>query len=334
MRPDAWGALRGLPVTLAADGGLINETWIAGDPPRFVAQRVSPIFTPRVHEDIEAVTAWIAQKGLVTPRLVRTDAGALCALAGDEVWRVLTFVPGRTHHRVTSPALAASAATLIARFHAAVADLSWSYQNVRPEAHDTPLHLARLARVRDEGGPGDPALQPEARRVADEILAAWGAWAGRLDLPPRHSHGDLKISNLRFDDTGTAICLLDLDTLALLPLDVELGDALRSWCNPVGEDAVETRFDLDVFSAAIQAYLAAGSVTADERACLVSGVERIALELASRFCRDVFEDRYFGYNAQRFPSRAAHNLFRAQGQLNLARDIARQRAEAERAVAG
>jgi Ser/Thr protein kinase RdoA (MazF antagonist) len=310
----------------APDAGLINTTLLLGDPPRYVLQRVNPIFDPAVQEDIAAVTARLARGGLVTPRLVPTDAGGLWE-SDDEggVWRLLTFVPGRTLHKVGSLRIAAEAAGLVARFHRALDGFEWTYWSVRAGAHDTPTHLARLEAVL---APGD------AEPAAVDILEAWRAWDGRLDLPDRHCHGDLKISNIRFSMDGEAICLVDLDTLSLLPVDVELGDAFRSWCNPVGEDSVDTCFDVEVFTAAARAYLAANPLPADQRAALIPGVERIAIELASRFCRDVYEDRYFGWDPRRFPSRAAHNLFRARGQLALARSVRARRAEAERALAG
>ena len=42
---------------------------------------------------------------------------------------------------------------------------------------------------------------------------------------------------------------------------------------------------------------------------------------------------YFGWDPQRFPSRAAHNFVRASGQLSLARSLSDQRAQAEAVVA-
>jgi Ser/Thr protein kinase RdoA (MazF antagonist) len=318
-RPAAWGVLSGGMLDDCADAGLINQTWLVGSPPRYVVQRVNPLFRPEVHEDIEAVTAHLARLGLPTPRLVRTDTGALCAVAEDgAAWRVMDFVPGVTVHRMDGPARAHAAGALVARFHGAVDDLDWSYRHVRPGAHDTARHMAELERVVREG----PALP-----VAEGILEGWRRWPGRLDTPTRHAHGDLKISNLRFDTEGNGLCLLDLDTLSRLSLDVELGDAWRSWCNPVGEDSVEARLDLGLLAAAIAGYRSARALSADEVDALGVAVERIALELAARFCKDAVEDRYFGWDARRFPSRVAHNLFRAQGQLALARSAAASRAE-------
>src|SRR5262249_31493875 len=144
-------------------------------------------------------------------------------------------------------------------------------------------------------------------------------------LPRGHAHGDLKISNVLFTGDGEAHALLDLDTLGRLPIAFELGDAFRSWCNPLGEDVAETRFDLEVFAAAVAGYAGARALAPEEVASLVPGVETIALELAARFCVDVFEDRYFGWDSAHFPSRREHNRVRACGQLALARAIAAAR---------
>ncbi|AKT36759.1 phosphotransferase enzyme family protein [Chondromyces crocatus] len=340
MIPDAWSALRGLSARPADDAGLINTTLTVGEPPRYIAQRVHPLFAPSVHDDIEAVTVHLASRGRVTPRLVRTDEGGLWARDPEGgVWRVMDFIPGRTLHRIPSPAVARDAGALVARFHEAVDDLVHDYRHVRPGAHDTGLHMQRLEGtltqnvVTEEGreregvdtGGRQNTVQGEGRAVAEAILDAWRTWQGRLDLPERHCHGDLKISNIRFSASGEALCLVDLDTLARYPLDVELGDAWRSWCNPVGEDSLEPRFDLEIFEAAVAGYLSVRPFRPEEREALAGAAERIALELSARFCRDVFEDSYFGWDSRRFASRREHNLYRARGQLALACSARQQR---------
>ena len=95
-----WPSLRELPVHVLS-GGLINQTWTVGEPPQAVIQRVNPIFGPEVHVDIEAVTAHLDAAGLVTPRLMRTEHGALYATdGGGGCWRALTWIPGQTFHRL------------------------------------------------------------------------------------------------------------------------------------------------------------------------------------------------------------------------------------------
>jgi hypothetical protein len=99
----------------------------------------------------------------------------------------------------------------------------------------------------------------------------------------------------------------------------ELGDAMRSWCNPHREDAGQAEFDLAVFAAAIRGFRAVADpiVSEAERIAIVLGLETVCLELAARFAVDAFRDEYFGWDPARFPSRRAHNLVRGAGQLAL-----------------
>ncbi len=328
------------PITVSPlGGGLINETFLvesAGG--RQVLQRLHRIFGAEVNLDIDVVTRHLEARGVLTPRLVPTTGGALFVARPDGVWRLQTFISGHTFHRLERPAMAEAAGALVARFHAALADLAHSFHFRRAFVHDTAHHRGLLeAALREETG---HALHDAAARLAEELFAALDAlprWE-TLALPTRIAHGDLKISNLLFaDERGEeARCLVDLDTLAPMRLPFELGDAWRSWCNPAGEDTVATRFDLELLAAAWRGYGpgAAAFITQEEQGLLVAGVLTIAVELAIRFCADALRERYFGWDATRFPSRGAHNLVRAQGQAALARSLAAQRAEAERIVSG
>ena len=58
----------------------------------------------------------------------------------------------------------------------------------------------------------------------------------------------------------------------------------------------------------------------------------ISLELAARFCADALNERYFGWDAERFAGRGEHNLHRAHGQHSLFRAAAPSRAEREDAI--
>lgn len=309
-------------------GGLINATYAVrkAGAPIAVVQRLHPIFAGEVNLDLEHVTAHLARAGLATPRLIRTRRGEAWITDADRVWRALTWVDGVAHHAVTSPALAAAGGELVGRFHRAVAELSYDYAFARAGVHDTPAHLARL-RERVDGG-----AVAEAVELGHDVLAAAAGLPPLPTLPLRHCHGDLKISNLLFAADGPArgVCLVDLDTLGKQTLAFELGDAMRSWCNPRGEDAGAVGFDLAIFAAAVGAWrdVVGDRVDAAERAAIVVGLETVCVELAARFTTDAFDDRYFGWDPARFPSRRAHNLVRARGQLALARAVRAARADA------
>ncbi len=304
--------------------GLINETWaVRAEAGEHVLQRVHPVFPPEIHDNVRAVTEHLAARGLTTPRLVPTGEGALWTRGPDGgVWRLLTRVPGVTIDQVACPAQAESAAGLLARFHAALADLDHDFVGVREGVHDTPRHLATLRRAVAEGA--GHRLFGAVAPLADALLAAAEALPPLPELPARPVHGDPKINNVVFaaaepPGRDRAVCLIDLDTLAAMPLHVELGDAWRSWCNPAGEDTAQTRFDLAVFGATVAGYAAHAPrpPSAVEREGLVHGVEWITLELAARFAADALQERYFGWDPARWPGRGEHNLLRARGQWSL-----------------
>ena len=299
---------------LALPGGLINATFrvrIDGEP-LAVLQRLHPVFGAAVNVDIETVTAHLAARGLTTPRLLRTlDDRASIELDG-QVWRALSWVPGETVHAVPSLALAEAGGELVGRFHRAVADLEHTYAFARAGVHDTAAHLARLDEL------VRTTADAEAIALGTDVLAATAELPVLPATARRHCHGDLKISNILFAGTR-AECLVDLDTLGLGTMAFELGDAMRSWCNPRGEDAGSVAFELPIFAAAIRGFrrVADPIVTRDELASIVVGLETVCIELAARFAVDVFRDAYFGWDPARFPSRRAHNLVRARGQLAL-----------------
>lgn len=324
--------------------GLINHTFridtaaLGHEPPvQAVLQRVNPLFGIAVNDDIAAITDHLQQVGLPTPQLYRTSEGATAVdLGSGGVWRLLTLMPGDTFNKV-SPALAHQAGRLVARFHDSLLGLRHRFRFTRPGAHDFGRHRQNL-RAAVAKAPTVADLPDEFAGLAAEILGRCAEVPLELDGPLRLCHGDLKISNLLFlpgADGHVGHCLVDLDTLAYLPLPLELGDALRSWCNPYDENNPEGRFDLELFTAAISGYAAhaAAFVTAAERQQLVAGTLRVALQLAARFAADVVNQSYFGWDATRFRSRAEHNLIRARGQLSLARSLSQQRPQAEAVVA-
>jgi Ser/Thr protein kinase RdoA (MazF antagonist) len=319
--------LSGLAIREVAHGGLINRTWVAGDPPMYVLQCVNALFSPETHERFAAVTAHLHAAGLLTPLLVPLPDGRK-VLPGTEgtCWRLQSYVPGRSLDRLPSPEHAAQAGSLVARFHAALQDFPGDLTPLRPEAHDTVRHMTRL----------DEAMRlASSHRLCDGIRSTgaairegWVRWCaavqpdGRLPGVDRPAHGDLKVSNIRFDAMGKeALCLVDLDTLGSLQVGLEMGDALRSWCNLAGEDG-SARFDEAIFEAAVKAYGARATfLPRAELLTLVPGLWRIALELAARFCADAYFENRFAWNPEVAPGRGEHNLVRAQGQLELAGQV-------------
>jgi Ser/Thr protein kinase RdoA (MazF antagonist) len=291
-------------------------------PHAYVLQRVHPVFAPEIHHDILAVTEHLARRGLPTPRLRPTPAGALWVERDGDVWRLWSRMPGVSFDAVRRPAQAHAAAALLARFHSALDDLGHAFVGRRSGVHDTPAHLTRLEQAVAERP--HHRLHAPVARLAEAIAARAAELPPLHGLPPRIVHGDPKLGNVLFQSLeppgcDRALCLVDLDTVGPMPLAFELGDALRSWCNAKGEDERVARFELAVHDATLAGYLGACALalSADERQALLHGVEWITLELAARFAADALREQYFGWDRTRFPAAGEHNLVRAEGQWSL-----------------
>lgn len=317
---DAWG-LRAESLE-HMDHGLINRTWRmrSENGSSYALQRLSPILGAEIHEDIEAVTAHIAASGMATPRLVPTSSGGLYTQREDGIWRLLTWLEGEFHNRLESARQAGQAGALLGRFHLALADFDRPFASKRRPIHEPDRRIAELdqALTAHRGHP----LHAEAERLQKETLELLSRLPAMPETPLRVAHGDPKINNMLFSPDGEGLAMVDLDSLGRLSLPYELGDAFRSWCNPAGEDREETEFSVELFQAARSGYLdVATFITEDERSSLADATLWITLELTTRFTADILNDRYFGWDPQRFASRAEHNLVRARGQLRLAESL-------------
>lgn len=315
--------------------GLINETFLvtADDGERFVLQRLSSIFPPDVNRDIDVVTRHLAAKGMTTCRLVPSDDGQLWVQHDGADWRLLTFVDGRSHDALENPVQAREAGRLLAQFHDAVSDLEHRFANPRLGVHDTARHVQNLrdALVRHAEHP----QFADVRAIANDILVGAAALPKLPKVADRIVHGDPKINNVLFArDSDRAICMIDLDTMARMPLPLELGDALRSWCNPAGEDDRQTTFAAELFEPAIEGYASGASawITPTEAHAFVDATLTILIELAARFCADALNESYFGWNPDRFASRSQHNQVRAVGQIRAAQSLLAQRADLQRII--
>lgn len=317
-------------------GGLINATYaIKGDDriPVVALQRLHPAFSAEVNTDIDAVTTYLASQGMPTPRLVRTQDDKRFHLDHGHVWRALTWLDGVCYDRIPDLKVAQAGAQLVGHFHKILDNFEHDFVFTRSGVHDTKAHLQKL---RDAKADASDEVLAAADELRDAILQQVQDLPPMPDLPSRICHGDLKISNLLFDNSRAGLCLIDLDTMGMQTIAYELGDALRSWGNRSGEDTSTPTIDSEVVEAVARGY-ALGSrdlLSEVEVGSVIVGLETICLELAARFCVDVFEDAYFGWDANRYSSRREHNMERSRGQLALCRSVAIRRRELNEIWAG
>jgi Ser/Thr protein kinase RdoA (MazF antagonist) len=335
--------------------GLIHDTYLVcaedsnGKRHYAILQRLNRrVFPdpPVLMHNLRVLHAHLASRLRPAPDELRFPAILRTRADGDDLyfdteggcWRAQTYLAGtQSLARLTDPVQAAELGYALGRFHALTHDLEPARLRVtRPHFHDTPYYLARLEEVRARI-PSISLPTAEARAWLDASLAFVAEHKAEADmleaarragaLRLRAVHGDPKLDNVLFDEaSGRAVSLIDLDTVQPGLLHHDLGDCLRSCCNPAGEsprDPEEARFDFVLCRAWLERYFAEmrGLLTAADYRYLPMAPRLIAFELGVRFLTDYLEgNRYFKVE---WPE---HNLLRAATQFHLAADIARQEA--------
>ncbi|MDE2089111.1 MAG: aminoglycoside phosphotransferase family protein [Gammaproteobacteria bacterium] len=338
--------------------GLINDTYLVrvdADPPRrAILQRINR----RVFPEPELITqnlrtlveharrrradAVPGARDLRLPDVYTTREGQdFVSDPQGGFWRAQSFIEHtRTVGTLTDPGQAEEVGHALGRFHALIHDLDPNrLHETLPGFHNTPRYLARYTEVaaRPRRAPDGADLRQclafvEARRPLAEVLET-AKRADRLALRP--IHGDPKLDNFLFDvRSGRAASLIDLDTVQPGLIHYDIGDCLRSCCNPAGEspaDLAAVHFDLDLCRAILKGYLseARGFLTAQDYGHLYHAIRLIPFELGVRFLTDHLEgDRYFKTDA---PGR---NLHRARVQFRLTESIEQHAREIEGLIAG
>ena len=215
-------------------------------------------------------------------------------------------------------------------FHSLISDLPANdLADTLENFHVTPTYLNRYESVlRSQDIDPDHVLLRQAcdfvasRRLGIDVLESALA---RGELQHRPIHGDPKINNVMIDEsTGQAVGLIDLDTVKPGLVHYDIGDCLRSCCNPAGEEAdnpEDAHFDLSLCEAILTGYLrvARGFLSDWDLHYLPDCIRLIPLELGLRFLTDHLEgDVYFHTEYQ------GHNLRRAAVQFQLTESIEAQ----------
>lgn len=301
--------------------GLIHETYqVVTDRGEYVFQKLHPkLACPKIAQDLFAVTDHLGKKQACSPQGVHARDGRRLISNGKDTWRMQTLVRGQVFDHVKDRRTAYEAGKVLAQFHHALHDFE------RPFVSDFRLHETanELWALSDSVQSADKELlTDEILTMARFLLAKTPEYYLPQDLPLGVIHGDPKISNIIFA-RGQAKAMIDLDTCQRAPILLDLGDAFRDWCMKGSED--DLKFNRFIFESAWESYKKHNqSITDYEKTFVLQAVQLIALELASRFLADYFNDSYFGWDENLYPSRRAHNLVRAKGQVALYKSLTEQ----------
>ncbi len=258
-------------------------------------------------------------------------------------WRALSFIDqSHTLDTIQDTHHAQEIGYGLGMFHNLISDLPASrLVDTLPGFHITPIYLAQFDRVLAQSQVEQSQVKQTAevksclkfvekrRAIAPLLEIAKEAGA----LPLRLMHGDPKINNVMLDKTtGQAVSMIDLDTVKPGLVHYDIGDCLRSGCNPLGEetDALDAvRFELDLAEAILRGYLSVAQnfLTPGDYDYLFDSIRLITFELGLRFLTDYLAgNRYFKV---KYPE---HNLARAMVQFQLVQSIEAQAQTLQRLI--
>ena len=320
--------VQGRLVTVEPYGsGNVNDTYLAifrttFSEQRFIVQRIRKsvfpnpevimqnmrVLTDHCHAKLEA-EAEGADRIWQLPKIIQTKAGEDWVTDADgDLWRAISQIASAdAYEKVRHPEHAHEAGIVLGHFHRMVSDLpAEKLGYALPGFHVTPGYLAKMdAALATPGGQERLNASVEAKRAVRFVETRRARCStledarARGDLGLRTTHGTVQPGLVHYD----------------------IGDAVRSVCNPAGEDAAELGnviFDLELFSMIYRGYQAHAKdflSQADHRH-LFDCIHLIPLELGIRFLADhLAGDVYFKV---RYPG---HNLRRALVQFKLAESI-------------
>ncbi|MBW4420886.1 MAG: aminoglycoside phosphotransferase family protein [Myxacorys californica WJT36-NPBG1] len=330
----------------AFGSGNINDTFLVTvkniSQPRFVLQRINThvfrqpqlvmqnmsIFTCHVRDRLQRSP--LARRWEV-PRVLLTHEGDDHWIESDEsVWRAISFIEGsESFDAMHDVDHAREVGYALGTFHSLISDLPPDQLADTLEGfHITPRYLQHYEQV----------LATTTVNLSSEVTYGLqfvrdrAEWCSVLEhakaggkLPLRLMHGDPKVNNVMFDcSTGKAVSVIDLDTVKPGLVHYDIGDCLRSGCNPIGEETEQWEtvyFEPDLCQGILQGYLSVAKafLTNHDYDYLFDAIRLIAFELGLRFLTD-----HLAGNVYFKVKHRDHNLMRALVQFQLTQSIESQ----------
>ena len=336
--------------------GNINDTYLVTidaalpEERQFVMQRINTqVFKqPKlIMRNMRAFTEHVRRRARAEghlwemPRVVPACDGQDFYIDPDgNFWRAISYVHGaRSFETIKDTALAREVGYALGTFQYLISDLPIQMLSDTLEGfHIMPRYLQNFDQAFSHDGFRKNAEVNycldfiEQRRTFAHVLED-AREQGKLRLRP--VHGDPKVNNVMIDETtGRAISLVDLDTVKPGLIHYDIGDCMRSGCNPLGEETEDweaVQFDPEIGSAILEGYLtqARNFLTEADYSYLFDSIRLLSFELGVRF----FTDHLAGnvYFKVKHPQ---HNLQRALVQFKLTESIEAYEADIRHIIQG
>lgn len=312
--------------------GFINDTYIvtfrgAEHTARYVLQRVNnSVFgqPDDVMNNLRVITDHLKKKcddsgwQIQFAEIVKTRDGKDFYRGTDgNVWRVTTYIENaKAYDTIQGLWHAEECGKTLGRFLDLVNDIDVAKIKTTIPGYHVPSEYLRQYDETPKGGAPRELIEFVERHREEAVELENAERAGILQK--RIIHGDPRLNNIMIDERNrNGIAMIDLDTASPGLVQMDFGDAVRSICNPAGEDVrslEDVSFRLDVYESFSKGFFetADSFLTTEDRKYMVKAVKILPFELGLRFFTDHLRgDKYFKvhYHGQ--------NLKRAMGQFKL-----------------
>ncbi len=328
--------------------GNVNKTYevkfqmLDGQKKSFLVQNVNTYafrHPVELMENIDKVTEHIREKnpGGVALHFHHTADRKTYVIDGNNFWRMTNFISSVTYNSVEDLKIIRNAGNAFGEFQMQLSDFPADtlFETI-PGFHNTVNRFEKL----DASVAADPVGRVAQVREELAYLQSVRETACRLtnmqkagQLPLRVTHNDTKINNVLFSPVdGSAMVVIDLDTVMGGLVGHDFGDAIRFAANFVEEDCPDPEragVDLAIFKGFAEGFLekTALTLTQNEIDTLALSCLSLTVELATRFLADYIDgDLYFKTN---YPE---HNLVRTRCQIALAKDMQKKLPQMEQIV--
>ncbi|MBL1200267.1 MAG: aminoglycoside phosphotransferase family protein [Nostoc sp. GBBB01] len=340
--------------TKAFGSGNINDTFLvtldSSEQQHFVLQRINTqVFRqPKlIMQNMCIFTEHVRQKLQFTPLNRRWEVPQVLLTKNEEdhwrdadgsFWRAISFIEdSQSFDTMHDRSHAQEIGYALGMFHNLISDLPpEKLADTLQGFHITPLYLQQYNQaLATTKVPKTPEVNYCLEFVSDRQTFAHILENAKTQgiLPLRLMHGDPKINNVMFDTaTQQAVSVIDLDTVKPGLVHYDIGDCLRSGCNPVGEETQNFQsvyFDTDLCQRILAGYLSVAKafLTANDYAYIYDAIRLITFELGLRFFTDYLAGNV--YFKVKYPE---HNLARAMVQFKLTESIESQETQIHKII--
>jgi thiamine kinase-like enzyme len=309
--------------------GLINHTWkISCGNKDFLLQKINQqVFkTPEdIMDNFRLLAGYFAGRYpdylFVAP--LKTIQGLNYAKKENDYYRLFPFIEEScSYDTVTDPSLAFEASRQFGEFTGLLSAFDPGLLHITlPDFHNLPLRLGQFNHALQNGNKTRITQTKDSIRFLKDhqsIADEYEKLKRNPDFKLRVVHHDAKINNVLFDKrNSTGLCVIDLDTVMPGYYISDVGDMLRTYICPAGEDEQDfskIQIREEYFSEIVKGYFSEMHKTLSEfeKRCFVYAGKFAIYMQALRFMTDyISNDIYYNIKYK------DHNIIRAKNQIVL-----------------